>query len=218
MGLWNDFYENSIIIEAINKDSGDNVVKKITNIVPLNEIKTIYEQCCGIGRIALAFEQKPIQVFGTDLSLNSIKILKSKSKFPDNFNVYDSTKYVPIIKVDMVINYYSSFGSIPNRLDNMKFIDNALNCLNTNGYFILEIQNIEFIKQNFKKEFLYHNGILRKTTLGDDYIIQEWLVSNKQFITKIHIFSNYEIIEYAKSIGFILVNLEIGERLFFVFK
>jgi SAM-dependent methyltransferase len=219
MSLWNDFYEDDEVLSQLNKDSGEEIIKLIEDKLLLEEISSVYDQCCGRGRLSILLENKGKKVFGCDISSKSIKFVKSVSKFPERFLLSDAIEYVTPEKVDLVINYYSSFGSVDNWGQNFVFIDRAIASLSEKGYFLLDIINKKFIFENFK-ENLDSKCFTRVSKLDDTCIYQEWInkETGKIFNTKMNLYDESDIIEYANSKNLQLIFKSSSDRVIFLFR
>ena len=124
----------------------------------------IFEQCCGNGDILNIFEKQGAKVFGVDISEKSIYYGKKKYPKLENNLFFGDARDCYFLDCDIVLNYYSSFGYFPKDEENVRIIEKAYKSLKNNGIFLLETLDLEYIKNNFKKEFK-DRDFIRKSKL-----------------------------------------------------
>lgn len=86
-------------------------------------------------------------------------------------------------KMDLVINWHTSFGYSRNDNDNIEMLKRAYESLKENGAFIMEYINFEFVVKNFKKTMIQNKSINNEeiTVVRDSYfeegmLKQDWTI------------------------------------------
>ena len=217
MILWDNFYENDEVLKLLNQHSVEQDYLKIKEVIDFNNIQKIYDQCCGMGRWSLFLENNKKDVWGCDLSNKSISFVKENSAHPERYFIKNVLDYKPSIEYDLVINYYSSFGSLPTKKDNMKMLTKAIEVLASNGYLVLEFINKDYIINNFKSKIEYDN-IIRKSQIENDKLHQKWIIGKKEYDTTMLMINKDDVIVFLQKKGLDVIYSEVTDRNLIIFQ
>lgn len=137
----------------------------------------IADVCCGKGRHAAYLNQKGFEVYGYDLSVESISHCQKLAKPGVSFHVHDIRSPLPHSGFDLVLNLFTSYGYFETNLENVSALKNMCNCLKPGGHIIIDYLNVHHALHNLVKEEVVEKEGIR-------FHIQR-SVSNKKLIKTI---------------------------------
>lgn len=127
----------------------DNLEKKICF-----ETKHLFcDMACGKGRHAIYLNMKGYEVFGLDLSKNSIKIAKKQENKKLHFFVHDIRNTFKNNYFDVVLNLFTSFGYFENNLENQTAVQAIARSIKPNGLLILDYMNSRKAIEEFNTKY-----------------------------------------------------------------
>lgn len=193
----------------------DSEIDFINKVYPLNKQSKVLDVPCGHGRHSLALAQQGHQVFGIDISADSIQTLKSQSirLGIKNLEVHraDILQYNPPTDFDLAICLGNSFSYFPYG-GMLAFCQKIKESLHKTGAFVIntgmlaesilpnleksmwvEVDDILFLMQNS-----YHPD---ESVLQNDYrFVKDGMVEER---TSFHyVYTLAEVIRMLKHVGF----------------
>lgn len=100
---------------------------------------------CGKGRHSMVLAEMGLNVWGMDLSSNSIQIaenLRQERNLKNvEFSVHDMRLPYPVGSLSAVFNLFTSFGYFDNDLDDRKSLQNMFDALQPGGYLVQDYLN-----------------------------------------------------------------------------
>ncbi|MCL2259765.1 MAG: class I SAM-dependent methyltransferase [Fibromonadales bacterium] len=133
----------------------DYIFKKIK----VNSTDKILDVGCATGRHTARLTELGYKAYGIDYSQKLIDM--AKKKYPDiSFNVADfrnekDTK--DIGKFDLILLLYDVFGSFVSTEDDGKMIKQVYSHLNSNGFAVISVMNLQYILAKGVKSFSFKN-------------------------------------------------------------
>jgi SAM-dependent methyltransferase len=121
----------------------------------------ILDVACGKGRHAKSMHALGMNVTGIDLSCNSITTANLMATTELHFDVWDMRKPYKEANFDVVTNLFSSFGYFEDPADDDLAIQSMQAVLKTNGLFIFDYMNPEFIIKSLKAREIVSRGELQ---------------------------------------------------------
>ena len=212
---------------------------KLLNFKIRKETKgiNVLEIGSGTGEISNRLNELGYKVKGIDISSEMVEISKFKYKnieFSNEnmLNLKDIREYDAVISVFDTINYLHSLDEL-----NMAFI-NIYNSIKNNGVFIFDVLNRKMIDSMFSDDIFIDDrenmSIIWKHSYNENLKLDEietifYVKEKDDLFRRISdkymkmIFTNNQILEMAKSVGFYFVSKEInveiaGPRVIYVFK
>lgn len=212
---------------------------KLLNFKIRKETKgiNVLEIGSGTGEISNRLNELGYKVKGIDISSEMVEISKFKYKnieFSNEnmLNLKDIREYDAVISVFDTINYLHSLDEL-----NMAFI-NIYNSIKNNGVFIFDVLNRKMINSMFFDDIFADDrenmSIIWKHSYNENLKLDEietifYVKEKDDLFRRISdkymkmIFTNNQILEMAKSVGFYFVSKEInveiaGPRVIYVFK
>ena len=184
---WFDTEYYHQLYKTRDEDEAQHFIETLLDFLQLAPSSTVLDLACGKGRHARTLANHELNVFGVDLSENSIQFAKKFEKENLHFAVQDMREPLHQ-KFDAVFNLFTSFGYFDSTEDNEKVVDAVYSMLNPNGLFIIDFMNAHKVAKSLvPTEF--------KTIEDVGYSI-------KREFTGVHIQKQIEIKDKEKSFVF----------------
>lgn len=166
------------------------VVSFLQEKLQLKPGNVVFDQCCGVGGLAIGLARKGSRVVGVDLIPSYIERARwdaASAGVRCVFEVGDAHEYTTIAPCDAAVNWWTSFGYTPDSSQNIKMLQCVAKSLKKGGWFALDYMNAP---QRLKE---FHGGresslemrkenctILWKSWLDTDrgMIVKEWNYSD----------------------------------------
>jgi SAM-dependent methyltransferase len=112
-----------------------------------------FDQCCGIGSLALPLAREGIHVLGVDQSsayIDRARAAALAEGLPCDFHAADAIAFVADQRCDAAFNWATGFGNADDE-GNRKMVRCALETLAPGGRFALDYQHIPRVLRDFKE-------------------------------------------------------------------
>ena len=103
---------------------------------------------CGKGRHARQISSKGYEVYGIDLSEQSIQEAKKHQTHNLEFFVHDMRQLFWHEHFKLVVNLFTSFGYFHNRADDKRVIDGVFDALMPGGRLVIDFMNTQKVVEN----------------------------------------------------------------------
>lgn len=113
----------------------------------------VFDQCCGIGSIALPLAQRGFDVIGCDLMTDYIARAKDEAQriaVQLELVAADALAFTAEPGCDGAFNWWTSFGYFPSDDDNARMLAQAFASLRPGGRFALDFMNVPGVLRNFR--------------------------------------------------------------------
>jgi SAM-dependent methyltransferase len=218
---WTDFFDSAFAEFFLERDEKtlEDTVSFLTETLSLESGMTLFDQCCGLGNIDLALAKRGIKTVGIDKNeayIDTAKKQAAKENLASEFSMGDAFVFVPSVKCDAAINWYTSFGYNLDDQVNKEMLKRAYESLKEGGYFALDFHNIPFVlrqpevNKQTKKSLEGHTcEITRvsKINLENGTLFSEWTyahpdgtTTSKQGETRIYL--PHQLKEMLTEVGF----------------
>lgn len=194
-----------------NRDytEAENFITKLTEDLDLPKSSKIIDLACGKGRHSVFLNKMGYDVLGLDLSQQSIDFDIQFENESLQFKVHDMRNPIDSEPVDAVFNLFTSFGYFDSENDDKNVFQSVHNVLKTDGYFVLDYLNEEYVKRVIVPETTVHReGIDFHITkrIENRYIIKDIRFEDKgqsfHFFEKVKLHTLDTIKNYAEECGF----------------
>ena len=192
---WFNTEEYLNVYQHRNENDAEEHINLILNNVQIPQNANVLDMACGAGRHSILMARKKYNVTAVDLSENLLSIAKKSAQNENlkiNFIQSDIRDFSSSKKFNLVLNLFTSFGYFETDEENYAVLKKAYNLLDTNGFFVLDYFNTEFLTKNLVE--------YSKDDLGDGEIIQQRKIFNKRVIKKIIINKNNNHNEFIESV------------------
>lgn len=184
-------------------------ITKLTQDLQLPEKSRIIDLACGKGRHSVFLNKLGYQVLGLDLSQQSIEHDHQFENENLMFQVHDMRNPIDAEPVDAIFNLFTSFGYFDDEQDDKKVFDSVSNGLKSDGYFVLDYLNEEYVKNTLVPETVVHRqGIDFNITkrIEGRHVIKDIKFDHEgqsfHFFEKVKLHTLDAIKEYAENSGF----------------
>lgn len=194
-----------------NRDytEAENFITKLTQVLELPQSSKIIDLACGKGRHSVFLNTLGYKVLGLDLSHQSIDFDKQFENENLQFKVHDMRNPIDSEPVDAVFNLFTSFGYFDNEQDDQNVFKSVYDVLKTDGYFVLDYLNEEYVRRVIVPESTIHReGIDFQITkkIEGRHIIKDIRFEDQgksyHFFEKVKLHTLETIKSYAEECGF----------------
>lgn len=194
-----------------NRDytEAENFITKLTQVLELPQSSKIIDLACGKGRHSVFLNTLGYKVLGLDLSHQSIDFDKQFENENLQFKVHDMRNPIDSEPVDAVFNLFTSFGYFDNEQDDQNVFKSVYDVLKTDGYFVLDYLNEEYVRRVIVPESTIHREgidfqIVKK--IEGRHIIKDIRFEDQgksyHFFEKVKLHTLETIKSYAEECGF----------------
>ncbi|KQS91538.1 class I SAM-dependent methyltransferase [Chryseobacterium sp. Leaf394] len=173
---WFDTPYYHILYSNRDYTEAENFITQLTAELQLPKNSEIIDLACGKGRHSVFLNKLGYRVLGLDLSKKSIAHNRQFENENLQFAVHDMRDKVNHQPVDAVFNLFTSFGYFDSEDDDRKVFKSVSDVLKTDGYFVLDYLNENYVRNKMVSEAEIHRGgidfkILKK--IENQHIVKE---------------------------------------------
>ncbi len=124
---------------------------------------TIFDQCCGIGRLALPLAERGFRMIGVDLGPTYAARAQREADrrgLPCEFHTGDAFDFRAPRPCDAAINWFTSFGYAEDDHQNARMLARAFESLRPGGWFALDLINVPRVIREFREAAVSRHGEL----------------------------------------------------------
>ena len=174
-GWWTSFFDSTyatIGLETSDVAKRDATIDLIVQLLQLSPGDTVFDQCCGIGRISIPLARRGYNIIGVDQGMRYADTARERAateNLPCELYTGDAFDFVAPRKCNAGINWFTSFGYDRDDRVNIKMLQRARESLVPGGRFALEYISIAKVFAEFR------SCMLDKMTLDGQelWLIQE---------------------------------------------
>lgn len=123
----------------------------------------VFDQCCGIGSLAVPLLQRGALVVGVDLSRRYVARAQEAAAaagVQGRFVAGDGFAFVPEEPCDAAFNWGTGFGNAASDAENLRMLRRAWESLRPGGRFVLDYQHIARVLMDFQPSIV-RRGVRR---------------------------------------------------------
>jgi len=176
-----------------DKTEAERFMTNLMRFLDLPKTSEILDLPCGKGRHSVFLNRLGYNVYGADLSVQSINAAKEFENEKLSFFIHDMKEALPE-KYDAVLNLFTSFGYFDEE-ENIEVLKNFVDALNPSGVIVIDFLNINRIQNT-----LVANEVVKREHI--DFKISR-SIEDQNLIKKISFDTNgrsYEFEERVKCI------------------
>ena len=198
MSWYSDWFNSEYYLKVYshrNESEAERLVQLIVENVSLPINSSIIDMACGSGRHSIVFARKGYDVTAVDLSerlVTEAKMIAEKSKVNIDFVLSDILEFKSDKKFDLALNLFTSFGYFESDDENFRLLLKAYELLNTDGYFVIDYFNINYLLKNLVPTSILSENWLR--------IIQNRSIQGNRVRKDISIENNKSVERYYESV------------------
>lgn len=211
---WFDTKYYHILYKHRDNDEASYFIRNLVEYLQIPSNSHVADIACGKGRHSLELSKYNLNVWGMDLSSNSIQYAKEHANERTEFSVHDMRDLFPRGNFDFVFNLFTSFGYFEDATEDYKCIANISCSLKNGGYFIQDYLNAKVVISNFpQKETKKIDEVefeISKIVNGN--FIEKHIHVNHQdfqddFMERVKIISKDELVEMYSKVGLKLISV-----------
>lgn len=152
---WKPLYDDllaSALLEESNGEELEQTVDFLISALQLRPGSTLFDQCCGTGRMALAFAKRGYRVTGVDLTeayIERARVKADHAKLSIDFHTGDAFVFSASPLCDGAVNWWTSFGYADDAR-NLTMLQRAFESLKPGSRFALDFINAPGLYRAFQ--------------------------------------------------------------------
>jgi SAM-dependent methyltransferase len=129
----------------------------LMRVLGLRAGSRLFDQCCGVGRVAVPLMERGVHVEGVDGIASYVARARARCESLSagtlghgRFECGDALTYVPAVRCDAAINWYTSFGYSDDDAANTAMLRCVREALRPGGLFALDYPDMERVRACFQ--------------------------------------------------------------------
>lgn len=157
---WDHFFDDDFATLWLSDDEPDAQERRTAGLVRLLSLHAggrLFDQCCGVGRVAVPLVARGVHVHGVDGVASYVARARARcealpvaSRGEFCFERGDAFTHVPVAICDAAINWYTSFGYAADDRANVSMLRRAHEALRPGGLFALDYPDMERVRACFR--------------------------------------------------------------------
>ncbi|HUJ60072.1 MAG TPA: methyltransferase domain-containing protein [Kofleriaceae bacterium] len=157
---WNTFFDDEYADFGLTTTSDaaraarDALLDRLTARLHVAPGDTIFDQCCGIGRLALPLAERGFRVIGVDLAPTYAARAQREAdrrSLPCELHAGDAFEFRAPRPCDAAINWFTSFGYDEDDRQNARMLERVFESLRPGGSFALDLINLPRVIREFRE-------------------------------------------------------------------
>ena len=211
---WFDTKYYHILYKHRNNEEASYFIRNLVNYLNIPPNSYVADIACGKGRHSLELSKFDLNVWGMDLSSNSILFAKENANDRTEFSVHDMRDPFPQKNFDYVFNLFTSFGYFEDSGEDYKCIENIATALKSGGYFIQDYINAKIVVSNFPQN---ETKVIDDVEFGISKIVNGKFIEKHihvnhgefedDYMERVKMISKHELVEMYSKIGLKLISV-----------
>jgi len=155
-GWWLRLYDDHLADLLLERDAEPkDVVDFLIKRLDLRPGDLVFDQCCGIGSLAVPLAQRGLAVVGCDLMPGYVRRAMEKARAAGvavDLRVADAFEHVPGRPCAGAFNWWTSFGHARDDATNLRMLRRAWESLAPGARFALDTMNVPGVLRGFRAE------------------------------------------------------------------
>lgn len=159
---WKDLYDDALA-DVLLETTADvaATVAFLVDELGLSPGARVFDQCAGTGRLAIPLAQWGARVVGVEQAARYVERARqaaTEARVEPRFVVGDAFEYVPPEPCDAAINWWTSFGYLPDDDGNARMLRRAFEALAPGGRFAIDYPNVPGLYHDFRPHDITRRG------------------------------------------------------------
>lgn len=170
---WSALYNEHLadmLLEPSSPAEADATVRFLVEQLALRPGDRVFDQCCGIGRLAIPLARWGAELVGVEQAAGYVERARAAAAgLPATFHAGDAFRFVPDRPCHAALNWWTSFGYHPDDDANLPMLARAFDALVPGGRFALDMPNVPGVYAGFRPSEIHR----RTTPLGEVVMLRE---------------------------------------------
>lgn len=172
---WQTLYDDTVAaLLLVRRDPAETAatVRFLADRLGLRPGTSTFDQCCGVGSLALPLAEAGWRVVGVDQSEGYIRAATEEAdrrRLPCRFVAADATRFAAPEPCDAAFNWNTGFGNHPDDAGNRDMLRRAFESLRPGGRFALDYQHVPRVLRHFQHTLTHR----LPTPAGDLIVLRE---------------------------------------------
>ena len=211
---WFDTKYYHILYKHRNNEEASYFIRNLVNLLKIPSNSNVADIACGKGRHSLELSKYDLNVWGMDLSSNSIQFANEHANDRTEFSVHDMREPFPEQNFDYVFNLFTSFGYFEDSNEDYQCIENISRALKSGGYFIQDYINAKIVVSNFPQN---ETKIIDDVEFGISKLVNGKFIEKhihvkqgefeEEFMERVKMISKHELVEMYSKVGLKLISV-----------
>ena len=174
-GWWGELYDEHLATVLLERDEEPSeTIDFLVATLQLSPGDRVFDQCCGIGSLAVPLASRGYDVVGCDLVEGYVARGREDAKRAGvdvELHPADAFEFVPSAPCVGAFNWWTGFGYARDDTQNLRMLARAFESLLPRGRFVLDTMNVPGVIRGFQPEvILERRGIrlVRRSVLDVD--------------------------------------------------
>ena len=177
MNWWHEFFDDEYAAYGLSQTKSETLALMCDVIIDhlgVSPGQTIFDQCCGIGRISLPLAERGFRMLGVDQSqpyIDSCRRETARRSLSCEFHHGDAFEFVTPRPCDGGINWFTSFGYLQDDSQNVRMLHRAFESLKPGATFMLDYLSIPCVFGDFRAAVIdrpCHPGVAAAIVLHEN--------------------------------------------------
>ena len=149
--LYDEWIAEALLVRADPSDVA-RTLDFLETTLRLDPGAAVFDQCCGIGSLALPLAERGYHVIGVDQAASYIERALREAPASARFETADAFEFVATPACDAAFNWWTSYGYGDSTEENQKMLRRAFESLLPGGRFALDVPNLPGVLHSFEPD------------------------------------------------------------------
>lgn len=169
---WSTLYDDllaDMLLARADADETTRTVAFIERVLGVAPGQRVFDQCCGIGSLAVPLARRGYHVVGVDQAARYVERAVDAGKAAGvsaEFHAADAGRFVSTPPCEGGFNWWTSFGYSSDDRENLKMLLRARESLKPGARFALDTMNLSGVLRGFQRDW-----VLRRTTPAGEVVL-----------------------------------------------
>jgi SAM-dependent methyltransferase len=163
---WSELYDDLLadaLLDGTTDADADATVRFLVGALALSPGDRVFDQCSGVGRLSIPLARWGAEVVGVEQSARYVERARERARaagVAPVFTVGDAFEHVPERPCAAAINWWTSFGYLPDDDANARMLRRAFEALAPGGRLALDVPNAPGLYAAFRPHEITRRGDL----------------------------------------------------------